>query len=222
MQGKVNAVLLPVVASLLALGSGCGESKGFAVAGKVGTLGLGGEVTAGVSSDINARVGFNRLDFDFDGDLGNVDYDFELDFRSYTVLVDWFVFDGPIRITGGIIPMDHELHLEAGVDSGIFQRIGDNIYRWEDIGILSGLAEVDGVAPYVGIGWGDILDKSKRWGFYSDLGVAFTKSPEVALSATGTVPGLEEDLILESEEIEDDLRNFRFYPVLSAGLFIRF
>lgn len=222
MQKNLNTVLLLTLTAVFVLGAGCGNSGGLAVAVKTGTLGLGGELTAKATSDINARVGFNRMDFDFDGSLANVDYDFGLDFRSYSFLLDWFVFDGPVRITGGLISMDHKLNLDAGGASGEFQRIGDNIYDWANIGVLSGVAEVDGVAPYVGIGWGDILDGSKRWGFYSDLGVAFTESPKVSLAATGMPPGLADDLKRESDEIEDDLKNFRFYPVLSVGLFIRF
>ncbi|MHC4117773.1 MAG: hypothetical protein ACYSWO_09730 [Planctomycetota bacterium] len=222
MEKNLNAVLLLTVTTLLSLGAGCADSGGLAVAGKAGTLGLGGELTAGVSSDINARVGFNTMDFDFSGDLANVEYDFGLDFDSYSFLLDWFVFDGPLRLTGGLISMDHKLNLDADGASGEFQQIGDSIYDWGDIGVLSGVAEVDGVAPYIGIGWGDILDRSKRWGFYSDFGVAFTESPKVSLAATGMPPGLEDDLQRESDDIEDDLKNFKFYPVLSVGLFIRF
>ena len=147
MKRKLNAIVLLILSFFLALGAGCEDSGGMAVAGKVGTLGLGGELTTAVTSDINARVGYNTMDFDFDGDLASIDYDFELDFHSFSALVDWFVFNGPIRVTGGIISMDHELHLEASGASGELEGIGDGTYDWADIGILSGTAEVDGVVP---------------------------------------------------------------------------
>jgi len=222
MEKKLNAILLLILSFFLALGAGCTDSGGLAVAGKAGTLGLGGELTTAVASDINARFGFNTVDFDFDGDISGIDYDFGLDFHSYSALADWFVFDGPLRITGGLISMNHRVDLQAGGLSGELEGIGDGTYDWADVGTLSGEVEVDCIAPYLGIGWGNILDKSKRWGFYSDAGIAFTRSPDVTLSATGTPPGLAADLARESKDIEDDLEPFKFYPVLSVGLFIRF
>ena len=222
MKKKLNAISVLILSLFFALGAGCEDSGGLAIAGKAGTLGLGGELTTAVASDINARVGFNRVDFDFDGDVSDIDYDFGLDFHSFSALVDWFVFDGPLRITGGLISMDHQVDLQAGGISGELEGIGDGIYDWADVGTLSGEVEVDCIAPYLGIGWGNILDKSKRWGFYSDAGIAFTRSPDVTLSATGKPPGLAADLARESEDIEDDLEPFKFYPVLSVGLFVRF
>ena len=222
MEKKLSAILLLILSFSLALGAGCTDSGGLAIAGKAGTLGLGGELTTAVASDINARIGFNRVDFDFDGDISDIDYDFGLDFHSFSALVDWFVFDGPLRITGGLISMNHQVDLKAGGLSGELEGIGDGTYDWADVGTLSGEVEVDCIAPYLGIGWGNILDKSRRWGFYSDAGIAFTRSPDVTLSATGTPPGLAADLARESKDIEDDLEPFKFYPVLSVGLFIRF
>ncbi|MHC4433410.1 MAG: hypothetical protein ACYTBS_16345 [Planctomycetota bacterium] len=222
MEKKLNAILLLILPLFLAFATGCEDAGGLAIAGKAGTLGLGPELTTAVASDINARVGFNAADFDFDGDISDIDYDFGLDFHSFSALVDWFVFDGPFRITGGLISMDHQVDLKAGGLSGELEGIGNGTYDWATVGTLSGEVEVDCIAPYVGIGWGNIMDKSKRWGFYSDAGIAFTRSPDVALSATGTAPGLAADLARESKDIEDDLEPFRFYPVLSAGIFIRF
>lgn len=81
------------------------------------------------------------------------------------------------------------------------------------------------MAPYVGIGWGNAFGRSRRWGFVTDLGVAFTGSPDVALSATGTLasdPGFRADLAREEADLEDDLEDFKIYPVFSANLYFRF
>lgn len=218
----LGSILLLTLPLLLASAGGCEDSGGLAIAAKAGTLGYGGELTTAIQSDLNFRVGINTLDLNFDGDIADIDYDFGLGLRSWSALVDWFVFDGPLRITGGLVSVNHELDLSAGGLSGELEGIGDGTYDWAAVGTLSGSASIDGVAPYVGIGWGNILDKSKRWGFYSDLGIIFTQSPDVRLAATGTPAGLAADLARESKDIEDDLEPFRYYPVLSVGLFIRF
>ncbi len=222
MKSKPNSILLLSLSSLLALGSGCAETGGVAIGGKAGTLGYGGELTAKIRSDLNARVGINTLDLDFDGDIADIDYDLDLGLDSFTALVDWFAFNGPLRITGGVIFMNNDLDLRASGSAGELEGIGDGTYDWAGVGTLSGRVSIDNAAPYIGIGWGNILDKSKRWGFYSDFGIAFTDSPDVKLSSSATVPGLPADLLRERRDIEDDLRSFKYYPVLSAGFFIRF
>jgi hypothetical protein len=223
MGQKSNAVLLMIVSVLLLCGAGCADSGGLAIMGKAGTLGLGGELATGITSDINARVGLNTLDYDFNKEYDDVEYDTELDFSSFSALIDWHIFGDSFRITGGLLSLDHKLNLDA--TPMVSQEIGDNVYTPSDIGTLSGRAKMDGVAPYIGIGWGNPLDRSRRWGLYCDLGVAFADAPDVSLSANGALasdPTFQADLAKEKDKIKDDLEPFRFYPVLSLGLYFRF
>lgn len=224
MEKKPNVVLLLISLVLLSCGAGCADWGGVSISGKAGTLGLGGELTTGLAQDVNARVGFNTLDFDLDEEIDDIEYDIGLDFSSFSALVDWHIFHNSFRISGGIVSMKHELDLEAAGAAGEFEEIGDADYDWADIGSLFGSVEIDDLAPYVGIGWGDTLGRNKRWGFYTDIGVAFAGSSDASLSATGagSVPGLAEDLAKEADDIQDDLDAFKFYPVLSIGFFYRF
>ena len=119
--------------------------------------------------------------------------------------------------------MDHTLDLDATPSGNV--NIGDTDYTPAQVGTLSGDVEIDGIAPYIGIGWGDPMDRSKRWGFYCDFGVVFTDSPDVTLSANGTLasdPAFQANLAKERNEIEDDLEPFKFYPVISLGVYYRF
>lgn len=223
MREKSHAILLLVVSVLLLSGAGCADSGGLAISGKAGTLGLGGELTTAVTSNVNARVGLNTLDFDYDDEFEDVEYDVGLDFSSFSALVDWHVFNDSFHLTAGLLSLDHELGLDATPTTS--QDIGGTSYSPSEIGTLSGSAEIDGVAPYIGIGWGDPMDPDKRWGFYLDLGVAFTESPDVSLSANGTMasdPVFQANLAKERKDIEDDLEPFKFYPVISLGLYYRF
>lgn len=220
MRLKVTAILLLTLSILLAFGAGCTDTRSYAVSAKGSTLGLGGEFTTSVASDINARVGLNMLDLDMDEEFDDVEYDIGVDFSSYSALVDWHIFNGSFRVSGGVLSMDHELDMDARPT--FEEDIGDNTYTPEEIGTLSGSIEIDELAPYLGIGWGNPLTSSRRWGFTCDLGVAFISPPDVSLSATGSAAGLAEDLIKERDEIEDDLEPFEFYPVIAVSLFFRF
>jgi len=223
MREKSIAIVSLVLSALALGGAGCAESGGLAVGAKAGTLGLGGELTTGIASDINARFGLNTFDYDFDDEFDGVEYDVGLNFSSFSALVDWHVFGDSFRVTAGLLSMNHELDLD-GTPTGS-EEIGGTVYSAADIGTLSGDVEIDGLAPYIGIGWGNPLNSSRRWGFYCDLGVAFTDSPDVALSANGTLasdPAFQADLARERADIEDDLEPFKLYPVLSLGLYYRF
>ena len=180
---------------------------------------MGGEFSAKLATDINARVGINTLDFDFDEEeIDDVEYDLGVELNSISALVDWHVFDDSFHVTGGFISMNNEVELDARPTKSV--EIGDTIYTPAQIGYLNGSADIDGMSPYLGIGWGNPFGGDRRWGFTLDLGVAFTDSPDVSLTSTGIVSQL--DLSKEIKEIEDDLDGFKFYPVISLGLFYRF
>jgi len=182
-------------------------------------LGLGGEVAAKVATDINVRFGFNDLNLDFDDkDIEDIEYDLGVDLSSVSALVDWHIFADSFKITGGFISMDNTINLDARPSENV--EIGDTTYTPAQVGTLKGNLDIDGLAPYLGIGWGNPFTCSRRWGFTVDLGVAFTDSPDVSLYSTGIVSQV--DLEKERRDIEDDMDFFRIYPVLSLGLFYRF
>ena len=223
MKCTFKTVLRLILTMLLCYGAGCSDTGQWAIGAKGGTLGFGGELTKKIATDINTRIGFNTLDYSFDDDVSGIDYDFGLHLRSLSGLVDWYIFDGPFRITGGVLSIDNEFDLKALANQDI--TIGDHTYTSAEVGRLSGRVDIEGLASYIGIGWGNPVGQGRRWGFYSDMGVAFTKSPDVVLRATGTKIGdstFQADLAKEEKDIKDDVDNLKVYPVLSLGLYIRF
>ena len=225
MRKRLNAILLLILSVFLFCGAGCTDSGRFAISGKSSTLGLGGEFTAALTSNVNARVGINALDLDFDDiEIEDVDFDLGIDFSSYSALLDWYLFDNSFRLSGGIISMDNKIDLEATGVSGGLQEIGDINYDWDEIGTLSGSIENDEVVPYVGIGWGNPFTHNRRWGFTCDFGVAFTSSPDVTLAASGSsLPaGFDEELAKLQGDIKDFFDKFKVYPVIAVSFFYRF
>lgn len=223
MRTKPNAILLLMLSMLLYCGAGCTDTGRYAISGKTSTLGLGGEFTTAIRPDINARVGYNWLDIDIDDEeIEDVDFDIDVDFSSFTALADWYVFNNSFRISGGIISMDHEVELDARPTESI--EIGDVEYTPAEVGSLYGSIESDDVAPYLGIGWGNPLTSSRRWGFTCDFGVAFTDTPDVTLDATGgTEPaGFRAELEKQRKDIEDFFDDFKLYPVIAVSFFYRF
>ena len=90
---------------------------------------------------------------------------------------------------------------------------------------MTGNIDFNEVAPYVGLGWGTPFGKEARWTIMFDAGVMFQGSPNVDLSANGTLANnsaFAADLEREKNNLKDDLDTYRFYPVVSLGLAYRF
>jgi len=193
---------------------------GVAISGRTGSLGFGGDLTINILDDLNARVGVGLFGLDLDGEISDIDYDFELDLLTYPIMLDWYPFQNDFHLSGGVIINETEVGLDAKYDGDTTINIGGTDYTASAVGTLSGDLSWDRVAPYIGIGWGNAFGQNRRWGFMTDLGVAYTGSPEVALAATGIVAS--DDLASEEQQLEDDIEDYRFYPVFTLCLYFRF
>ena len=214
------AILIVLLFSALAPAQ---ETGRLAVGAKTGSLGLGGELMVNVMPDVNLRLGIGTFSFSHDEEYSDVDYDFDLDLLNYPITLDWYPFGGDFHLSAGLVINESDFSLDSSYSGSI--TIGDTTYTAGEVGVLSGDVSFNGIAPYIGIGWGNPFDPEKRWGFVTDLGIAFIDSPDVDLSATGTLAsdaGFLVDLAAETADIEDDLEGFTIYPVFSASLYFRF
>lgn len=191
---------------------------------KIGTPGVGIDLTKDITRTLNARAGVNFFSYGMsdedDGDEGEAATEIELDLFLMTVplLLDWHPSAGGFRLSCGIVFNGNKLELTA--TPGDTVEINDEEYQ---ISSLNGEATFNSLAPYLGIGWGNSSEKeSGRWHFSFDLGVMFQGEPDIRLSATASDPAqqsmLDADLESEIDEIEDDASVFNIYPVLAFGV----
>lgn len=224
MEKKLTILTSCVLSMLLVpVPAHAGDSPGLAIAAKTGTLGVGGEVTARLAPNVNARAGVNTFNLSFDATEDDIAYNFGVDFLSFSALLDWYIFNNSFRISGGVIVNQNELGATAR-PAGSYT-IGGMTYTPAEVGTLSGAITFDDVAPYVGIGWGNPFSRKKRMGLCCDIGVAYTGSPHVALAATGLLkddPGFQTELENERRSFENEIKDYQFYPVLALWLYFRF
>jgi hypothetical protein len=207
--------------------------SGYALAGKVSTLGLGIEGIGAISPNFNGRVGVNYFDFGIDTEQSDIDYDADLQLVSIAALIDWFPSSrSGFHVTGGFLYNDNRV--DATAQSTATLEVGGIEVPVSAIGQLEGeLTFPNTIAPYVGIGYGNPVRQGRRFGFSINLGVVFAGSPNVDLNATGTVaeallgapvvgPLLEDAIEEEEDDIEDELSGLGVYPVLSFGVTYQF
>ncbi|MGI9485362.1 MAG: hypothetical protein ACR2RF_05665 [Geminicoccaceae bacterium] len=196
---------------------------GLYVSPAVSTLGLGLEAGARLNESFGLRFGGNWFSLDADREIDDVDYDAEATLASLGALVDYHPFKGGFRLSGGLRFNFNEADLTGRPNEDV--EIGDVVFDADDVGTLDGDVSFDVLAPYLGVGYGAaLLDGSLSIGF--DLGVMYQGKADVNLDAEDGLlegdPVLEAELAAEEEDVENDLEDFQFYPVIGLAVVYRF
>jgi hypothetical protein len=140
------------------------------------------------------------------------------------LLLDLHPFNGGFRVTSGIFINNNEVTGSAQ-PSGSTIDIGGSTYNVSDIGTLDAKIDFRTIAPYLGIGWGNAVGKNSRLTISIDAGVMFQGTPNVSLHPskdTSAIPGFNESLDKETADLKDDVKDLRYYPVVSLGLAYKF
>ncbi|MDO9453473.1 MAG: hypothetical protein Q7J29_11530 [Stagnimonas sp.] len=213
--------------------------KGFAIAARVSTLGLGIEAVTSIHKRVNLRVQGNLFNYDRSIKEDDVDYDGKLKLQTFGALVDFHPFAGGTRLSAGLYSNGNKVDLKASCktecdvgDFTVSSNPGDNPQLFGGIDFKS-------VAPYVGFGYGNAMTGFPLH-FAFDIGVLLQGSPKVNLNATGTAtvtdndtgtttrrnlatdPEFQSALADEERNAEDSSKEFKYYPVISFTLGYRF
>lgn len=196
----------------------------FGIGGKVSSLGVGGEIVGNVMDNLNLRAGVQGIAYDYDDTYAGNDYEAELEFFSGMLLADYFPLSNNFRITGGIMLNQNEVTLDAIPTNGTYN-VGGYTYPAYLVGSLKGTIDFNTVAPYLGLGYGGHFGNSDNWGFFMDIGILFQGSPNIEYTATGPIandPTFQARLEQERLDLEEDIDEYEYYPVISMGVIYRF
>ncbi len=205
------------------------EEDGPAVGLKAGTTGIGAEFYMPLSEAVNLRLGYNTLDYNTDFDTDDVDYEGDIRKDSVSLVADWHLWDNSFRVSGGVYHhFDNEVEVVGLPTIGGTFEFNDVVYSSLDVGRVRGRADFRQTSPYIGIGWGDATRAGKSFGLTVELGLLYQGSSSVRLAATDcnlpqlACAQLASDLRAEEAELEDDLDDYEWWPVLNVGLTFRF
>lgn len=199
-------------------------AEGFNVSARASTLGLGADVGYAFNDYLNVRVGFNNYTRDYETTEDDIDYDFDLELDSKTVMIDFHPFGGSFRLTAGMLDNNNELNGQA-VSAGDYE-IGGATYTSAEIGTLYSNVKLGESNPlYVGLGFAQALGESD-WGFTFDVGMVMMGKPVLTLTPEGGTlvsdPNFQADLEEEEQAAQADLDDFENYPVIALGLTFQF
>jgi hypothetical protein len=198
------------------------SSAGIGVTARVGTLGIGVDVNKSFTSQFNGRLGFNFGNININRTDSGINYDSQLNFSSIQLFGDYYPFtSSSFRVTGGLVAQNNKFSVTSKPNGSGNYTIDGTQYSANTVGSLNGEYKyANSIAPYIGIGIGKSTNEGL--GFNADLGVMFTGSPKVSLTASNPAfnsnPITRAQLDNQVRQTENDLRGFNVYPVLSVGL----
>lgn len=170
------------------------------------TLGYGLGVGFQATDSIVARVGFNQFSKTYSTTSGSVNYNGNLKLSSADLLADWHLFGGVTHLTAGMVYNNNKVELTS---AGQYT-INGNTYN----GTMSSTVSFRKASPYLGFGWSGQA-KNKGLSFNSDFGILFQGKPKSTVAASGVSAA---DLATAQNDLDNSLKNFRYYPVISIGI----
>lgn len=221
---SINCISIIIAVALAGAGT---ASADIGVGVKAGTLGIGVEGRWSPLPWVDIRVGVNSYDYDDDGVQAGIDYEATLALDSVYATGNVRFPLSPFRLTAGAFSNGNEFLMQSREAGNASLDIGGSTFDAADVGVLQGAASFGSTAPYLGIGFDfEVLGKV---GLNLDLGVLWQGDPDVTLDASGlpSAPlavrsGLASALEAERLELEDELDDFKAWPVISLGFVYNF
>ncbi len=195
--------------------------------GSIGTNGLGFHLNTPLGERLQARLGMNLGQFSTDGVASQFRYDADVKGRTVDALLDYFPAGRGFRISAGLIYNDNKVDIVGRPDiAGSFNLNGVTYTAAQIVGV-NGQIKFKQIVPYLGIGWGSGTQNPKGWSFAADVGVMFQGTPTTSLNLSNCLVGplcpfIQENLNAEAAALNREADNYKYFPVLRAGLTYRF
>jgi hypothetical protein len=219
--------LKAALAALALLASGSAAAD-FGVGIKAGTLGLGVEARWDPPVPwFDLRVGYNQYDYDDASDYAGIDYDATLALDNYYLTGNIKFPASPFRLTLGAYSNGNELQMLSADTGGLDLEIGGVPFDVAAVGALRSTTSFDSTAPYAGVGFDfEVLGKA---GLNLDFGVLWQGDPTVLLEATNwdNLSATEQALLgpalaAEQAQLQDEISDYKAWPVISLSLIYNF
>ena len=191
----------------------CSAAGAAGIGVRAGTTGVGADVAFNVAPTLDARIGYSALKWSFDTDTSGARYDGDLKLSNLSTLLDFRPLGPIFRVTGGLI-----------FNGNKFEAVGrpNAVAGSFNATVESGRS----AAPYLGVGWGNVAGRGLN--FYADLGVMFMGTPKASISANcsgltaGQCTALQNEVAAEQQRLQDEMKSFKYYPVINLGFTVGF
>lgn len=220
---KKIALAILIAGSLTTAGSAFANGRigysPYSLGGIIGTNGIGLQATLELNKRTNLRATYNIGSFSESVKETDLTYKGDLEFNNFGAYIDWFPFGGVFRVTGGAIWNGNEINAKANATNGTINLNG-NRFVVDTRDHVSLKSDWRNLAPYIGIGWGNPVGRTKGLSFSVDMGIKFTGSPSTRLTASDelmAIPAFRAALLAEESRLNSEF-DVSIHPVVTMGL----
>lgn len=210
----------------------------FGVGFKVDTLGGGIEFATPLSQSFNLRTGGNFLRFGYGLNLDGVSYASKLHFQSEQASIDWFPFHGGLHLSPGVLYFKNSVSSVLSAPPGQQFQLGDATFVNSIDDPVTGTASIGYAhrfAPMFTVGFGNILPRRhKHLTIPIEVGAGYMGAARMNIKLAGTActsqgcfnmatdPSSQASINQEAALINEQLKKYQIYPIVSMGFAYKF
>ncbi len=188
------------------------------------TLGYGVQVsTALIPGTLDLAVGINHLSESRSGTYASsnnsIPYQGNVRLQTIPVLFNYYPLSGAFRFTAGVMINENRVTAYSSDPTGNYV-INGQPYSGSTVGTFTGLATYRRLAPYFGIGWGSKAARHPGFSMGFDIGVLFTGSANVQLSASNSANNstLASNVAAAQAQANARASRYKLWPVVGLRL----
>jgi len=220
---------------------GGGPFSGLGVGFKIGTIGIGFDAaTPLISGRLNLRggAGFFSYSSTFTASSDNINGTLKL--NNADVMLDFFPFHGSFRLSAGTTVYNNTaVNGTLTFAAGTTFTMGNTKYisapSPNSAAGTAGLKFGNNTVPRFTLGWGNMVPRTGRLKFETEIGIEYIGDPPVSWNITGQActtangstcssaygPVAPADIAQEKTNVQNDINGLRVFPVVSIGLSYR-
>jgi hypothetical protein len=210
----------------------------IAIGTRLGTLGYGAQIATPLTSRLNLRGSANFFNFGYGIGVDGANYDSELHLKSGMVTVDYYPFHSSFHISPGFMIFKSTAGVTMNVPGGNTFSLGDATYTSDPSDPVHGTGAMKfgrTFMPALTIGFGNMLPRSEHshWSVPVDFGLAYTGQNSMNINLAGSAcqqgfcmstsdPTIQQNVVQEQSDINESMKRFKIYPILTSGVAYRF
>ncbi len=191
----------------------------------VGSLGYGAGVGLAINESLTARFYGAGATIKRNFESSGVGYNARLQWRNAPVLLDWHPGGSVFRISAGVMLNDDKLIVDAKPSSTATYTFNGVTYSAASVGSAKGDIKFNRAAPYIGFGFGRPIARDQGINFAMDFGAAYLGKAKATLNVTcgSALPALQctqlqSDANAEAAQLADDIKGYKWWPVVQMHL----
>jgi hypothetical protein len=188
-----------------------------------GTMGIGVSATTSLIENVNLRANISTYEYKKSGNSGgDIDYDMKLKLFGMGLLADYHPFAGDFRLSLGAYYNGNKFTMDGKPRGGSYT-INGTTYTAAQVGSANAEVKYNKIAPYVGLGWGNAIDKSGNFKFSVDAGAMYVGSAKTSLSVSNPANAVSQaDIDSESSKLQNNANKLKWWPLIALSLTYRF